>query len=116
MGAALSTDRLHGEVLAASVVRREGNLILGPAALLAVVPDVRRLAWPDVDAARRLRGLPRLRDVLAEVEHRAHYHQHEHNHAPLIHAHEKYGEDEERADHDGTAHVHDHEAPLGRGA
>ncbi len=36
--------------------------------------------------------------------------------AGLDPAHEKYGEDEERADHDGTAHVHDHEAPLGRGA
>lgn len=68
MGAALSTDSLHGEVLAAYVARGEGHVVAGPVALLAVVPDVRRLAWSDVDAARRLPGLPRLRAVLAEVE------------------------------------------------
>jgi hypothetical protein len=68
MGAALSTDSLHGEVLAASVARGDGRLVLGQGALLAVVPDVRRLSWSDVDAARGLPGLPRLRDVLAEVE------------------------------------------------
>jgi hypothetical protein len=53
--------------------------------------------------------------LLGEFTHRAHYHQHEHSHAPLVHAHEKYDEDQERADHNGTAHVHDHEDPMGVG-
>lgn len=35
--------------------------------------------------------------ALGEFEHRAPYHQLEHNHAPLVHAHQKYDEDEERA-------------------
>jgi len=53
--------------------------------------------------------------MLGEFEHRAHYHQHEHNHAPLVHAHKDLSEDEERRDHDGTAHVHDHASPTGEG-
>jgi hypothetical protein len=50
--------------------------------------------------------------VLGEFEHRTRYHLHEHNHAPLVHAHESSREDE-RADHDSTAHTHDHESPTG---
>jgi len=53
--------------------------------------------------------------VLGEFEHRTHYHQHEHNHAPLLHAHERFSEEQERADHDATAHVHDHDAPSAGG-
>jgi hypothetical protein len=49
---------------------------------------------------------------LGEFEHRAHYHQHEHNHARLVHAHEKYDEATEGADHAAMAHTHDHEAPT----
>lgn len=50
--------------------------------------------------------------LLGEFEHRTRYHLHEHNHAPLVHAHQSSREDE-RADHDSTAHTHDHEAPTG---
>lgn len=51
--------------------------------------------------------------LLGEFEHRTRYHLHEHNHAPLVHAHESQNKDDERADHDSTAHTHDHEAPTG---
>jgi hypothetical protein len=40
---------------------------------------------------------------------------HDHNHALLVHAHHKRGEDDERKDHESTAHTHDHDAPLGKG-
>jgi hypothetical protein len=33
----------------------------------------------------------------------------------LVHAHEDRSVDDERKDHAGTAHVHDHEAPKGPG-
>jgi len=52
---------------------------------------------------------------LGEFEHRSHYHLHEHNHAPLVHAHHERSEEDERQDHDGTAHIHDHGSPAGGG-
>jgi hypothetical protein len=53
--------------------------------------------------------------LLGEFEHRAHDHRHEHDHAPLLHAHDAYSEEQERADHLTTAHVHDHDAPVDPG-
>lgn len=52
---------------------------------------------------------------LGEFEHRSHYHVHEHNHTPLVHGHKHLDEEDERRDHDGTAHIHDHESPTGGG-
>jgi hypothetical protein len=49
---------------------------------------------------------------LREFEHRSRYHQHEHDHAPLVHAH-RMSPDEERDDHEATAHIHDHNDPTG---
>jgi len=51
--------------------------------------------------------------VLGEFQHRTHYHQHDHNHAPLVHAHGNRSEGDEAADHESTAHTHDHDAPTG---
>jgi hypothetical protein len=51
--------------------------------------------------------------VLGEFEHRTRYHLHEHNHAPLVHAHESQSKEDERDDHESTAHTHDHDAPTG---
>jgi hypothetical protein len=53
--------------------------------------------------------------ALGEFEHRSHYHLHEHNHALLVHALRNRSETDEQADHDGTAHIHDHGAPAGNG-
>jgi hypothetical protein len=61
-------DRLHAAVLATLVATGRAVPVPGSNALLATVPDVRRLEWEQVDAARRLPGLPRLRAVLADVE------------------------------------------------
>jgi hypothetical protein len=52
---------------------------------------------------------------LGEFEHRTHYHEHDHNHATIVHGHQKRSEDDERKDHEGTAHTHDHDAPTGMG-
>jgi hypothetical protein len=49
---------------------------------------------------------------LGEFEHRSSYHQHEHNHAPLVHAHAGRDQGDESADHESTAHTHDHDAPA----
>ncbi len=51
---------------------------------------------------------------LGEFEHRSRYHAHEHDHGPLVHAH-RMSVDEERTDHEGTAHIHDHSDPTGEG-
>ena len=51
-------------------------------------------------------------NLLGEFEHRSSFHQHEHNHAPLVHAHSGRDQGDEAADHDGTAHTHDHDAPT----
>ena len=53
--------------------------------------------------------------VLGQFEHRTHYHEHEHNHGSLVHAHKDRGEDDERLDHESTAHTHDHDNPTGGG-
>lgn len=53
--------------------------------------------------------------VLGEFEHRTRYHLHEHNHAPLVHGHDGQTVEDERADHESTAHTHDHDAPTGGG-
>lgn len=68
MGTALKLDSAHREVMAARIVRGEARPVLGGRALLAVVPDVRNLAWDEIDQIRQLPGLPRLRAILAEVE------------------------------------------------
>lgn len=68
MGAAVRLDGVHREVVAARVLRGEASAVLGQLALKTVVPDVRNLSWEDVDQARRLKGMPRLRAILAEVE------------------------------------------------
>ena len=51
--------------------------------------------------------------VLGEFEHRTRYHMHEHNHAPLVHGHDGQSSEEEWADHESTAHTHDHDDPTG---
>lgn len=59
--------------------------------------------------------MPENQTVVGEEEHSHPGDLHSHDHAPLVHAHEKYDEDRELADHNGTAHVHDHEDPMGMG-
>lgn len=54
--------------MAARIARGQGEAVPGLSALLAILPDVRLLSWEDVNAARKLPGLPRLRSVLSEVE------------------------------------------------
>jgi len=54
--------------------------------------------------------------VLGEFEHKTHYHQHEHNHAPLVHAHSGRDQGDESAEHNDTAHTHDHDAPATPGS
>jgi hypothetical protein len=68
MGMAVSLDKLHAQVFAARLARGEAELVLGADALVAVLPDVRDMSWDQVDWARGLPGLPRLRAVLADVE------------------------------------------------
>lgn len=51
--------------------------------------------------------------VLGEFEHRTRYHLHDHNHAPLVHGHDGQSKDDERSDHESTAHTHDHDHPTG---
>lgn len=68
MGASVKMDSLHSSVLASRVARGEARPTLGSRALVTTIPDVRDLAWEEVDQARRLKGLSRLRAVLGEVE------------------------------------------------
>ena len=49
--------------------------------------------------------------VMGEWDHKTSWHSHEHNHAPLRHSHDGSYEDEV-ADHDREAHIHDHTAPA----
>ena len=49
---------------------------------------------------------------LGEFEHRSSYHEHQHNHASLVHAHDGRDQGGEAADHNSTAHTHDHDAPT----
>ena len=49
--------------------------------------------------------------VMGEWDHRTSWHSHEHNHASLKHSHDRSFEDEV-ADHDKEAHVHDHNTPA----
>src|SRR5437867_5705025 len=50
--------------------------------------------------------------VLGQFDHLTTYHQHEHNHAPLVHAHVGRDQGDETADHNATAHTHDHDSPT----
>lgn len=68
LGMAVSVDRLHASVIAARAARGQASPVPGHRALLAVIPDVRRVTWEQVAAARELPGLPRLRAVLGDVE------------------------------------------------
>lgn len=53
--------------------------------------------------------------VLGEFDHLSTYHQHEHNHAPLVHAHVGRDQGDEAAEHNSTAHTHDHDRPTAGG-
>lgn len=64
-------DSLHGAAAAALLARDDFVPIYGADALLAIIPDVRDLPWPDVERARELPGLPRLRSLLREFEREA---------------------------------------------
>jgi predicted HD phosphohydrolase len=66
--AAISLDSMHQNVLKARLARGQAAQVFGHHALRLVFPTVDRMAWEDVDSARRLRGLVELRSVLAEVE------------------------------------------------
>lgn len=71
MEAAVSLDKTHSLIAAARLAHGDARPVFGGRSLVAVIPDVRDLPWEDVDAARRLRGLPRLRAVLADIEREA---------------------------------------------
>lgn len=68
MGAAVSMDSLHGEVVTARVRRGVAGYAHGRRALLVSVPNVARWGWRDIDEVRKTRGLPDLRAVLADIE------------------------------------------------
>ncbi len=68
MGAAVRLDGLHRSVLAARLARGEARPTLGGHALVATIPDVRNLPWEEVDEVRKMKGIPRLRAILADVE------------------------------------------------
>jgi hypothetical protein len=68
MGAAVSLDALHRDVLAVRLARGQAWPVYGERALSILLPEVDRLSWDEIDAARRLRGLSALRAVLADVE------------------------------------------------
>lgn len=63
----ISTDRFHGNVLAARFAG-DGSIRGGGFALPILVPRVSRLSWEDVAALRRLRAIRRLREELRAVE------------------------------------------------
>jgi hypothetical protein len=66
--AAVSMDRVHGEVIAARVRRGVASIAMGRRALDVKFPAVGALSWSQVHEARSIRGLPKLRAVLAEIE------------------------------------------------
>jgi hypothetical protein len=68
MQSAISIDAMHRQVLIARVARGEANVVYGGDALAILFPAVDDMSWEDVDDARKLRGLPELRALLAEVE------------------------------------------------
>jgi hypothetical protein len=68
MGVGVHLDTLHRAVLTMLVAKGQATPVLGHQALVAVLPDVRLLSWEQVDAARDLPGMPRLRSAIAEVE------------------------------------------------
>lgn len=49
---------------------------------------------------------------LGEFEPRSSWHEHDHDHAPLVHAPVKREVEDERQDHEPTAHIHDHNDPT----
>lgn len=68
MGSTVSVDQMHARVLQARIDRGDAAPVFGARAVEVLFPDVMRLSWKDLDAARVLPGLPDLRQVLAEIE------------------------------------------------
>jgi hypothetical protein len=68
LGAATSMDPMHQNVVRARMARGEATPVYGAGALTILFPSVEDMTWDDVDAARKLPGLPDLRALLAEIE------------------------------------------------
>lgn len=68
LGAAVSLDSMHRRALVARVMRGEANPAFGSHALSINFPAVDAMTWEDVNDARKVKGLPGLRGLLAEIE------------------------------------------------
>jgi hypothetical protein len=66
--AATSLDPMHQRVVTARTARGQATRVFGHRALQIMFPTVDGMSWDDVDAARRIAGLPDLRALLADIE------------------------------------------------
>jgi len=66
--AAVSMDALHRNIVKARIARGQAWPAFGMEAMAIKFPDLERMTWADVDAARAIEGLRELRAVLADVE------------------------------------------------
>lgn len=71
MGMGIALDGLHSTAVAARIAHGDYQPLHGADALVAVIPDARNLSWEQINEARRMGGLPRLRAILGEVEQHA---------------------------------------------
>ena len=68
LNSVVAMDNVHQRYVRALVEAKLAAPAAGPSALWVACPDVGALSWPDIDAARRRRGMVDLRRLLAALE------------------------------------------------